>query len=156
MAQSLDVASSKVEFRIKNFGFWVDGTLGEPEIEGEFRAEAVESSRFSVTIPVKTIDTGNNARDKHLLKEDYFYVEKYPEIKFETTNIRKSKSGYEALGKLTIRGIEKEMVLPFTVSSNGGSYELVGNLSLDRRTFDVGGNSMVLGDTVEVTITVVL
>ncbi len=155
-AQSLDVVSSEVAFRIKNFGFWVDGTLKGLEVEGEFSAEMPENSRFMVTIPVKTIDTDNSARDRHLLKEDYFYVEKYPEITFETTAIRKTNAGYEASGKLKIRGIEKKVTFPFAVTPEGDSHKLKGNLSIDRRTFEVGGNSIVLGDTVEVTIAVVL
>ena len=54
------------------------------------------------TLDVTTVNTANDYRDKTLKGEDFFNVSKYPQIIFKSMSVKKSASGYEVIGSLTI------------------------------------------------------
>ena len=73
-------------------------------------------SKVSVTIKVASIDTKNEKRDGHLKSDEFFDAAKYPDIKFESTKIEKTKNGFVAHGDLTMRGVTKKVELPFEIA----------------------------------------
>lgn len=87
------------------------------EITGEFKTydlkvsatnEDFTDAKISLKIDVKSIDTGNNERDKTLKSKDFFNTSKYPYITFEGTNLRwLSDNKIKLTGILTINGISK-------------------------------------------------
>ena len=54
-----------------------------------------------------SINTRNQERDKHLKSADFFDIENYPTIDFQSTTITKSDDSYKVTGDLTIKGITK-------------------------------------------------
>jgi polyisoprenoid-binding protein YceI len=46
-----------------------------------------------------------------LLGADFFNVSKYRRITFKSTSVKKSNSGYEVFGDLTIAGVTRSVVL---------------------------------------------
>ena len=61
-----------------------------------------------VTIPVNSIDTDNEKRDKHLMSEDFFNADQYSEIRFESESLNKdSENHYKLRGKLTIKDVTR-------------------------------------------------
>jgi len=73
----------------------------------------ITRSSVNVRIKVVSIDTDNETRDNHLRSADFFDAENYPEITFASKRIEKEGDGYVAIGDLTIRGVTKEIALPF-------------------------------------------
>jgi polyisoprenoid-binding protein YceI len=70
------------------------------------------ASKVSVRIDAASIDTREEKRDAHLRSADFFDVEKYPELTFESTKVEKlDDERYRVTGALTIHGITKEVVL---------------------------------------------
>ncbi|MGA7273017.1 MAG: YceI family protein, partial [Acidimicrobiia bacterium] len=58
-----------------------------------------------VTIQARSIDTRNEDRDAHLRSNDFFAMEKYPEITFATTKVEPvDDSTFRVTGDLTVRG----------------------------------------------------
>src|SRR5215217_8518943 len=100
-----DPAYSTVEFVIRNFWFHVKGRF--TELEGVIVLDEDDISRSSVTATIKarSIETGNKSRDEHLLKADFFDVEKYPDITFESTRIQRGRDrdSLDLEGTLTIK-----------------------------------------------------
>lgn len=74
-----------------------------------------EKSSVNFAIKTASIDTANAQRDGHLKSPDFFDADKYPEITFKSTKIVKKKNGFTAMGLLTMHGVTKPVVLPFTV-----------------------------------------
>lgn len=70
---------------------------------------------YSVTATMKSasVTTGNEDRDAHILGEDFFDVEKYPEITFVSTSadIDYQATGGVVYGDLTIKGVTKPVTL---------------------------------------------
>ncbi|MFT6872903.1 MAG: polyisoprenoid-binding protein YceI, partial [Roseivirga sp.] len=72
--------ASEITFTIKNAGIGVDGFFEQTSVSFNFKPNDLGSSYFKLTIPTSTINTGINARDKHLRKSKYFDVENYPTL----------------------------------------------------------------------------
>jgi polyisoprenoid-binding protein YceI len=70
------------------------------------------ASKVSVRIEAASINTREEKRDAHLRSADFFDVEKYPELTFESTSVEKlSDEQYRVTGDLTIHGVTKSVVL---------------------------------------------
>lgn len=71
------------------------------------------NANIYLEIDARSIDTFSNERDEHLKSEDFFYVDNYPKIYFQSTEIHKSKekNTYKVIGNLTIKGITKEVTI---------------------------------------------
>lgn len=113
--------TSSITFVIKNAGLNVEGSFTGFKSNITFDPKSVESSSFSGKIQVATINTGISMRDKHLLKEEYFFESKYPNIFFKSSSVRFIKEGQiEVLGAITIKGISKpiKLIVAYTVAKN--------------------------------------
>ena len=78
---------TKVAFKIKNFGLNVDGDFSEVKMNTNFNSNQLLKSFINAEITVRSIDTENESRDEHLLKDDYFYEKKHPKIQLKSTKI---------------------------------------------------------------------
>jgi polyisoprenoid-binding protein YceI len=89
------------------------------DFTGSIHFDDKDAAKSSVEFKAKveSIDTGVAARDNHLRTADFFEVAKYPEMTFKTTKVeRKGKAGYILTGDLTIKGVTKQVVLPFAIT----------------------------------------
>lgn len=146
-----DYSKSSVAFKIKNAGIGVNGSFKTFEVAIDFNESMNAPSSIKATIKVGTIDTGIEARDNHLRKEDFFNVAAFPTMTFESTQIQKTTSGsLIAEGKLTIKGVTKDIRIPFTYSN--GVFE--GAVTLNRLDYGVGGNSVTMSNEVDVALKV--
>lgn len=136
-SQTIDTQKSEVSFEIKGGGFFkVKGTFTGFSGDFYFNQNDVENSSFDICIDTKTIDSNNKKRDEHLRNEDFFYVEKYPAICFESIIVSERADGFTTRGKLTILGITKELEIPFKFKNN----VFTGSLTIDRFDFNLGAD----------------
>jgi polyisoprenoid-binding protein YceI len=149
-------ATSNVSFKIKNFGSTVDGTIKGLKGTLSFNPSTLSDAVFDVTIDAATIDTGVGLRDKHLRKPDYFDVANYPTIRFVSTKVVPAGKPNEAVitGKLTIKKTTKEVTFNFRYAESKNALRFTGEFQLDRRDFEVGGNSISLSDKLRVLLDV--
>jgi polyisoprenoid-binding protein YceI len=134
-----------LKFRIKNLGFNTTGSFKGIDGAIQFDPNNLAACRFEVTIDANTVNTGIDARDNHLRKEEYFDVKNHPHIKFVSTRVTKSTRAGTLFvyGKLTIKGTTKDISFPFTAKTVDGGYLFNGEFKLNRRDFKVGGGSTV-------------
>jgi len=139
-----------VTFVIKNFGINTKGSFSG--LKGSLKWDAANpaASQVSASVDANTINTNIDSRDKDLKEEKYFNTPKYPTINFTSTAI----SATSVTGNLTIKGTTKSITFPITVTPSKAGYLFQGNFTINRRDYDVGGNSMVLSDEVKVTLKV--
>ena len=154
-AQSINSEKSVVNFEISALSITtVDGTMKGMQGEVVFDENDLSTSKFDVSIDVKTIDTGIKKRDEHLRTADFFEVETYPTIRFTSNNISKTSNGYLAKGTLAMKNVSKNIELPFTVIKNSDGALLTGNLVLQRKAYKVGESTsnFTVGNKVKVEI----
>lgn len=161
---TIDTVHSNVGFKIRHLVSKVSGEF--TDFEGTIVAdfENLDTSSVEFTIQAASIDTKNEKRDDHLRSEDFFNVEKYPEIRFKSSKItRVDEDTFAVDGTLTMRGVAKEISLMVDflgeMSAMGGiraGYELT--TTVNRMDYGVSWNraveagGFVLGDDVEVNI----
>lgn len=149
-----DDARSSVKFTIKNFGIGTKGSFsgltGEIQFDPGKPAEAV----FNVCLDARTVDTDNSARDKHLRKESYFHVDKYPQICFISSSLTRTATGYVIKGKFNMKGISKEISFPCKAIAREGGYLFTGECKINRLDFNIGTSSTFLSDNLVLNISV--
>ena len=160
----------KIDNNHSTIGFWVPIMGGLSKVSGKFTDFSIvlnddsrDITKCSVKVVIKTssIDTGIPARDAHLKTADFFDTEKFPEITFESTRIRKQGKSFVATGNLTMRGVTKEIELPFDITGKVATKNLTNigyaaKLKLNRRDYSVNWEHPTspnfVGDEVEVDI----
>lgn len=147
---------SYIVFIAKNLGLSVSGKITGMQVTGHYDADNVMNSKLTGTLQVSTINTGIDLRDNHLRSADYFDAKKYPTIKFQTKSITTEGSALVALGDLTIKGVTREEKIKFTVERKGNTRIFTGDITIQRRDYEVGSNStLVMADTIRVRVFVV-
>lgn len=141
---------SEVKFTIKNFGLNTSGSLNGLQGTIKFDPSNVNASSFEVSVNVNTINTGIDSRDSHIKKEEYFDAAKYSTINFTSTGITKNQNDYTVTGNLTIKGVTKTISFPFSVQNQENGLLFSGNFSINRKDFNIGGSSAVLGNNVDI------
>jgi polyisoprenoid-binding protein YceI len=146
-------SASSVTFKIKNLGFNTTGHFSGITGTVTFDPDDLAGSHFDVQIKANTVDTEVNMRDNHLRSDEYFDVKNYPQITFVSVKVTPSnKSGtLFVFGKLTMKGVTKDISFPFTAQPIQDGYLFDGAFNLNRRHFKVGG-----GGTVSDNLTVIL
>lgn len=100
-----------------------------------FDENNLAASKLVATIDPASVNTGNGMRNKHARQG--LGTDTYKSISFESTTISKKGNGYEAVGKLTIRDVTKEMVLPFAFTRNGEGGVFSGNFSVATKDYHI-------------------
>jgi polyisoprenoid-binding protein YceI len=156
-------------------GFSVPILGGLSQVKGKFTdftitinndEKDITKSNVSVVIKATSVNTGIENRDKHLRTADFFDVEKYPEITFQSQRIEKKGKGFIAHGPLTMRGVTKDIALPFTITgtfTNPTTKKLsvgyAANMVLNRREFGINysrqDSPTFLGDNISIEIELV-
>lgn len=110
----IDKAHSAINFSINHFFTPVDGTFNDYSAVVNFDPANLEESSLDVTIPVSSVNTRNERRDNHLMSEDFFSAEQWPNIRFVSNEIvEDGDGGYIARGQMTIRDVTRDFELPF-------------------------------------------
>ena len=148
------MAISKVNGRFDKFSGTIDYTPGNTKT---WKTEAV--------IDVASINTGVEARDKHLRAPDFFDVEKFPTMTFKSLKVTGYKNMKGKLhGELTMRGVTKPVVLEVEgsgpVKDPWGKERVaaVAKTTINRKDFGLGWNQvletggLLVGEKVEITI----
>ena len=104
----------------------VRGSFNEFEGTGHFDAEDPAQSSVELTIKASSIDTRSPDRDAHLRSNDFFDMDRYPEIHFVSTAVDQvDQAEYRISGDLTIKGTTRPVT--FEVTYNGDSVDPFGN-----------------------------
>ena len=139
---ALDPAKSSLEFTFMQAGAANKGRFTRLQVAFDFSAENLAASRLDVTIEMSSTDTGDQERDDTVKGADLFAVAKFPQAHFAASQINRTASGYEAVGKLTIRGVTRDARVPFsfrTATENGAAVGYMsGKTSVRRLDYGVG------------------
>jgi len=128
---------AKVNFTMEGEDF--SGTIGKMLAKVSFDPTDLSTAKFSVTLDVTTLTTGNDGRDKHLQKADFFDAEQFQYISFIGTTVNKTKDGgFELVGMLTIKDVTKEEKIVFNFKEHrDGTASFVGAFDIEASAYGV-------------------
>jgi polyisoprenoid-binding protein YceI len=109
---SVDPAHSRVEFQVKHLGIaTVRGHFENFAGTLELGDDPAEAKAYG-TVDAASVDTNDEGRDAHLRSPDFFDVEQYPEIVFESRSITPTgDETFDIAGELTLHGVTHEITL---------------------------------------------
>ncbi len=148
---SIDPMHSEVEFKIKHLVIsTITGSFKKFSGEVKTENEGFDNAVINFTIDVASIDTNQEMRDGHLKNSDFFDVEKYPTITFESTSFKRTDidNKFKLVGNLTMKDVTKTVDLDVeyggTEKDNYGNqkygFEVTGKIN--RKEFGLTYNSI--------------
>jgi polyisoprenoid-binding protein YceI len=137
-----DPAKSTLQFTFLQAGARNQGRFTRFPVTFDFSPDNLAASRLEVTVQMSSFATGDQERDDTLRGDDLLAVAKYPQAQFIATQITRTANGFEAIGKLTLRGVTRELRVPFTFRTATESGTAVGYMNgkttVRRLDFGVG------------------
>src|SRR6266545_467025 len=136
---SLDPVHSTIGFELPYLAGTFRGHF--PDVDAKLTEEILTGSARVASVDVKDENLA-----AHLQSPDFFDVERYPELKFESRELERSGERLTVRGDLTIRGVTKPVELTGTISEPLTDYagrERVGlklETTVDRTDFGVNWN----------------
>ncbi len=144
---------------------------GFEKMSGKFVYDASSPAKSNIEVSIETasINTREAQRDAHLKSADFFDVEKYPTITFNSNTIEKTNEGYKVVGELNIHGVAKQVTLDMEslsaeVKDPWGNTKMAisGTTKIKRKDFGLTWNAaleaggVLVGDDVSITLDVQL
>ena len=158
---TVDAGKSRIVFIGRQMGAASKGWFKKFTATIRFDPKNLDASKAEVTVDTASAYTGNEDIDIEMRKEQWFHTAKYPTAQFVTTKITaKGANAYEAAGKLTIKGITKDIALPFKVVLSNGekTAKITGEVTVKRLDFGIGkgewGATRIVADEVVIQIEV--
>jgi polyisoprenoid-binding protein YceI len=139
---TLDQTKSTLEYQFVQAGAQNKGKFTRYSVTLDFSSDNLATSKLDVVVETTSLDTGDKDRDDALKGADLLSVAKFPQARFTSTQITKTANGYDAVGKLTLHGVSRDIHVPFsfrTADEQGkpAGY-LLGKTALKRLDFGVG------------------
>ena len=109
---NVDPIHSVAEFKVKHM--MISNVKGQfTGVSGVLSLDETDltRSRVEVTIDAASINTRDAQRDGHLKSADFFDVEKFPTLSFQSTRVQNADDGeLNVTGDLTIHGVTRNVV----------------------------------------------
>jgi polyisoprenoid-binding protein YceI len=154
-AWTVDKGGSKLAFRSSFSGMPFEGVFNRWDAQIAFDPKQLGASKVNVVIDMGSASTHEETRDEALPSDDWFAVKQFPRASFTASSF-KSLGGnrYQAAGVLTIRGVSRPVVLPFTLNIAGPVAKMQGQLVVNRTAFGVGQGEFKSAETVPLDVTI--
>ncbi len=149
-SSSADMTGGEVEINYDESSLTFTGESNIINHEGEFGSFEVAftldedtpsdftKSQLNVTIDTTSITADGTGVDGHLLREDFFDVENYPEATFESTAIvSNGGDNYSVTGNMTVKGQTKAVTFDAVITAAGMDV----TFDFPRQEFGVGNDS---------------
>ena len=157
----IDPNHSSVNFSVTHLMVsTVNGRFNTFEGKIPFDDKDITKSSVNVTIKTASVNTDNTTRDADLRSAGFFDADKFPEITFQSKSVEKKGSDYVAHGTLTIKGVAKDVDLPFQLKGPvdaGKMGKVMGahaSLTVNRQDFGVAKAPGMVGNEVKIDLNV--
>lgn len=108
----IEPARSTIAFKVRHLLGNAKGKFSKFSGTIDLDREQPEKSSVIVSIQVASIDTGIAKRDEHLRGEEFFNVQKFPEITFKSRQVKRTGANAgEITGDLTMHGVTRPVTL---------------------------------------------
>lgn len=141
----VDPEHTFLTFRVSRFGM-VDVVGFFPEVSGTIVYDPADPhrTRADITVQTPSVYTGRSeARDKAVRSPFFLDVAAHPTMTFRTTAIEEDGDALVAVGDLTIRGVTREVRIPFHLTPPARdptgltTLGIAGSLTVDRLDFGI-------------------
>ncbi len=144
--QKLIAAQSEIAFTSKQMGVPVDGKFKKFDAQVAFDPKKPESAKISFVIDLASVSLGTAETEAEVFKPDWFSTKLFPQATFASTGVKAVSAGkFEVVGKLTIKGVSRDVLVPVTLAQASGNTAASGSFTMKRLDFKIGDGDW--GDT---------
>ncbi|WP_160107498.1 YceI family protein [Pseudomonas izuensis] len=131
--------ASTISFTYNQMGSRVYGTFGKFQGSLQFDTRHPEAAHAKLTIDLDSIDAGSEDANTELQKPAWFDTAQYPVATFESARFKAiGNNRYQITGKLTLRGLSREVSVPVLLKEENAIGIFEGELKLERNDFKIG------------------
>jgi polyisoprenoid-binding protein YceI len=131
-------AGSTLTFSFIQAGAENQGAFKQFATELNYDEKNLAASSLKVTVQTGSFDTQDKDRNDTLASVDLLDPKKFPTAQFVANSFARGAKGIEAIGKLTLRGVTKDLRLPLAVHTTAAGAEISGETTIKRLEFGVG------------------
>ena len=136
--QKLVPAQSEVQFTARQMGVPLEGHFKKFDAQVSFDPAKLATSKIVFTVDTGSATMGSRETDAELPKATWFNVPQFPQATFQSSAIKALGAGkFEVTGKLCIKGMARDVVVPVTLVQNGATTMATGALPLKRLAFKI-------------------
>jgi polyisoprenoid-binding protein YceI len=151
----------QIAFVTKQMGVPVEGVFRKFDAQIAFDPQKPEGGTVALQIEMGSATLGVPQSDAELPKAPWFDTARFPKAGFQSSAIKSLGGGrFEIAGKLTIKGITQELVVPVTITQSAGQSVATGGFTIHRLAFKIGEgewtDTSMVGDEVQVRFKLVL
>jgi polyisoprenoid-binding protein YceI len=111
----IDKAHSNIYFDVRHTYATVRGQFDEFSGTVRFDPDKLAMSSVRFEVSTESINTRIPNRDNHLRSKDFFAVDEYPSMTFQSTGVKQKEGNQYILeGNLSIKGKTTKVAVPFT------------------------------------------
>jgi polyisoprenoid-binding protein YceI len=156
---TLDASASNVSAQVPFFGL-ASKTARFPRMQGAVTIVpgAPERAVIDVTFDATAIEAPDSLTLARLRGEKFFWVEKYPTIRFVGKSLKLSSTTHGTVaGDLTAPGVTRPATLAVTFTADpiaqaGKPVSFTGTTTIDRRQFGMKSYQLIVGNKVDITL----
>ena len=154
-AQTVVPAQSEISFVSKQMGVPVEGKFKKWTAQIAFDPKKAEAGHVSFNIDTASAGFGSPETDAEVPKAAWFNVAKFPTASFASSAIKALGGGkFEVRGKLTIKGVAQDVVVPVSVTQAAAASTATGSFNIKRLVFKIGdgewADTSMVADDVQV------
>ena len=144
--QKLIGAQSEIAFTSKQMGVPVDGKFKKFDAQVAFDPKKPETAKISFAIDLASVSLGAAESEAEVVKPDWFSTKLFPQATFASTGVKAVGAGkFEVTGKLTIKGVSRDVLVPVALTQTGANTAAIGSFTMKRLDFKIGDGDW--GDT---------
>ncbi len=142
---TIDPAKSRIEFNASQVGKLITGRVRTWSGTIVLNPANLAAAKIDIRMDMKSASANSKDIDDLMLGKDFLDAANTPQANFTSDSVA-SKGGerYEARGKLTMRGVTKDVALPFTLQIRedgaAATASARGKLEIRRLTYGIGRN----------------
>lgn len=153
----LDASASNVSARVPFFGL-ASKTARFPRMQGAVSIVpgAPERAVIDVTFDAVAIEAPDETTLRRLRGERFFWVERYPTIRFVGRSLRMTSATKGTVrGELTARGVTRPETLNVEfetdpTKASGVAITFTGEMEIDRRNYGMKSYQLIVGNNVDI------
>lgn len=141
-------------YQIRFDGKYAHGSFNKMEGNIRFDPANPAESHFEVSVDVASIDTGIELKNKHARSDKWFDADKYPRISFISKSVSRTDTGFVVHGELELKGVKKDIAIPFTFRHANGDPLFYGKFKVNRGDFGIGKTTGKASDSTAIEVSV--
>lgn len=149
------VEKSAITFVSKQMGAPSEGRFGKFGARIAFDPAKPEQGHAQVDVDLASIDAGGGEANDEARGKAWFNTREFPVARFVASGFRAMGNGrYEAPGKMTLKGVTRDVVAPFSAKVDGNVAVIEGGIPIRRLQYGIGdgawADTSVIADEVQV------